>query len=128
MKGTPFACTLHMPICVGQVWWTNDGAVWTCANSTAAFSGRYTFVLLVFSGQMWLFGGHFSASYLQDVWGSTDGVLWVAQAPLPATLSSFAAVVLNSSILTTGYVSTEFKTVGVFPVRRPASAQMFGGF
>ena len=110
----PFLCRLS------QVWWTADGAVWTCATSAAAFPARYNLVLLVFSGQMWLVGGY-GGTDLNDVWASTDGVQWVAQAPLPSSLSSFAAVVLGSSILTTGCVSTEFKNIGVSQVPLPAS-------
>ena len=102
--------------CVSQVWWTADGAVWTCATSAAAFGVRAFHVLLTFSGQMWLIGGAGSPYYYNDVWGSTDGVQWVVQAPLPTSyyLQSFAAVVVNSSILTTGASgSTEFRTISV---------------
>ena len=110
-----------MPAYVSQVWWTADGAVWTCATSEAAFTGRQDFVLLVFSGQLWLLGGYGrSFYYTKEVWASADGVQWVAQAPMPAPMATFAAVVLNSSILTTGYDQfREFSTIGVCLAGRP---------
>ena len=110
---------------VSQVWWTADGAVWIRATSAAAFTVRRAAVLLVLSGQLWLFGGDCAYLPPREVWASTDGVQWVAQAPLPSGMTEFAAVVLNSNILTTGYAATEYNTVGVSPGPSPANSRLW---
>jgi len=82
-------------------------------------------VLMVFNEQLCLLGGVDSQPYyLSDVWVSTDGVQWVAQTPMPGAAAGAAAVVLGSSILTTGgilgrddslsnFVAVEYQAVGI---------------
>ena len=96
----------------GQVWWSADGAAWTQATAAAAFAARWSGVMLVLNNQLWLLGGWTTTgsttfgqalfNVVSEVWASSDGVQWAAQAPMPGPNMQFAAVAFGSGILTTG--------------------------
>ncbi|MDI6737299.1 MAG: kelch repeat-containing protein, partial [Nanoarchaeota archaeon] len=60
-----------------DVWYSADGATWTEANDSAAFSARYGHTSVVTpDGKMWVIGGNNGSSDLNDAWYSTDGANW----------------------------------------------------
>ncbi|NIA15568.1 MAG: hypothetical protein GWP08_16015, partial [Nitrospiraceae bacterium] len=71
-----------------DVWWTTDGASWTCAVEQAPYGARSTSAVAVFDGKLWVMGGNTEEAntppekqYPQytthnDVWCSRDGVDW----------------------------------------------------
>lgn len=71
-----------------DVWWSTDGAAWTCATENAPYGNRTASAVAVFEGKLWLMGGYTQQpndppekSYPQytthnDVWASRDGATW----------------------------------------------------
>ena len=58
-----------------DVWSSTDGAHWTQAATTVAFSGRYAQTSVVYKGDLWVIGGNVGlAPFLNDVYSSSDGV------------------------------------------------------
>ncbi len=62
---------------MNDVWISPDGANWTQLCSTTNFTSRVAFVLLSYSGKLWVIGG-FDNSYMtkNDVWYSPPGPLF----------------------------------------------------
>ena len=57
----------------------NRGATtWIKSPGSGAFAARAGSVLLSFKGEMWLIGGSIpgTSTYLNDVWHSSDGIVW----------------------------------------------------
>ncbi|MFH1064915.1 MAG: kelch repeat-containing protein [Nanoarchaeota archaeon] len=83
---------------LNDVWYSTNGATWTEANDSAAFSARRWHTSVVTSdGRMWIIGGNDgSGNALNDVWYSTDGISWT-QANASA---AFSARYLHSSFAT----------------------------
>ena len=74
-----------------DVWYSTDGVVWTEATSDAQWSPRYSFPVISYNNQMWLLGGIAPGpqpTYKNDVWYSTDGVMWTEAATAPWTIRS----------------------------------------
>ena len=79
---------------------------WTEATAAAAFPARRGHVALVFNpstgtsdGTMWVIGGFSAAaSWLGDVWSSTDGVQWTQT----ATSAGFAGKQMNAGVVYNG--------------------------
>ena len=64
-----------------DVWYSTDGVSWSQATASAAFTGRYGHTSVVYNNKMWVIGGYYDdyysgLHYLNDVWYSTDGVIW----------------------------------------------------
>ncbi len=62
-----------------DVWCSEDGVNWTCANEQAPWPGRWWSCSLSYRGKMWLIGGFRGQPTWQnfnDVWYSTDGREW----------------------------------------------------
>ena len=63
-----------------DVWSTTDGITWTLETANAAFPRRYQHAAVVHNDKMWVIagtgGGGSWGGYYNDVWSSTDGVLW----------------------------------------------------
>lgn len=55
-----------------DVWYSYDGATWTQATASAAWSARQNHRVTTYNGRMWLIGGGSS----NEVWWSTDGANW----------------------------------------------------
>ncbi|NLI79630.1 MAG: hypothetical protein GX442_24700, partial [Candidatus Riflebacteria bacterium] len=77
-------------VCLGDVWSSSDGVNWVQATSAAAFSARDVHTSVVFDAgtgpKMWVIGG-WDGSYKNDVWSSSDGIVWTqetAAAAFPA--------------------------------------------
>ncbi len=65
---------------LNDVWYSDDGYVWGCTTTAAAFTGRYGHSLVVFNGKMWVIGGFDGGSgnsLTNDVWYSSDGANWI---------------------------------------------------
>lgn len=74
------------------------------ATSAAAFLGRIDHASVVFNNKMWVIGGYDGSSYRNDVWYSTDGVLW-EQATEDAAFSprkEHASVVFDNKLWVIG--------------------------
>ena len=68
---------------LADVWQTSDGKQWTEVNPEADWKPRFGFGRLAFDGNLWVFGGWIgddTTNAVNDVWFSTDGVLWQQQA------------------------------------------------
>ena len=61
---------------LNDVWYSTNGANWTQATSSAAWSARSAFGCVVFDNKMWVMGGNNGSSTLNDVWYSTNGADW----------------------------------------------------
>jgi len=72
-----------------DVWYSADGAVWTQATASAAFSARYGHTVVPYNGSLFLVGGY-DGSFKNDVWSSADGAVW-APVTLTAAFSGRAA-------------------------------------
>jgi hypothetical protein len=64
-----------------DVWCSNDGNAWTMLTQNAAWSPRVYPGVAVFDDKLWVFGGSApdrtgDASWLNDVWSSSDGATW----------------------------------------------------
>lgn len=68
-----------------DVWYSSDdGATWTRATASAAFSGRLAAMCCVFDGKMWIMGGYDDAgsySATDTIYYSTDGATWTTANP-----------------------------------------------
>jgi hypothetical protein len=68
--------------CFNDVWSSPDGQNWTkvLANNSSAgttqFSQRWGHASVVYDGLMWVIGGRNSSGFFNDVWYSSDGVIW----------------------------------------------------
>ena len=58
------------------VWFTRDGKTWRQTAKGEPFSDRRGFGSAVYDGKMWIFGGIGKEQTTNEVWSSTDGVLW----------------------------------------------------
>jgi hypothetical protein len=68
-----------------DVWYSANGADWTQATPSAAFSPRAYHTSVVFDNKMWVIGGvEIDGTYLTDVWYSTNGADWTQAPPLAA--------------------------------------------
>ena len=68
---------------LADVWQTSDGKQWTEVNPEADWKPRFGFGRLAFDGNLWVFGGWIgddTTNAVNDVWFSTDGVVWQQQA------------------------------------------------
>jgi hypothetical protein len=71
-------------IVLNDVWFSTDGADWTCADSSAAWVGRCDHRVVVFNDEFWLTAGWGGWSvWLWDVWRSPDGVNWTCETSSP---------------------------------------------
>jgi N-acetylneuraminic acid mutarotase len=73
---------------LNDVWSSSDGIVWNEDNASAAFPKRYQATSAVYDNKMWILGGSNGKSgvrsfdgksprqFFNDVWFSTDGVIW----------------------------------------------------
>jgi hypothetical protein len=67
-----------------DVWFSTDGANWTCAVDSAPWPGRCDHRVVVFNGEFYLtagLGGWYD--WFSDVWRSSDGVNWTCQCSAP---------------------------------------------
>ncbi len=65
-----------------DVWSSADGAHWTQAAATVAFSGRYAQTSVVYNNDLWVIGGNVGlAPFLNDVYSSSDGANWNQVSP-----------------------------------------------
>ena len=75
-------------IYLNDVWSSTDGASWTQATASAAWSGRRYHSSVVYDDKLWVLGGYrFDGSnnvYLADVWSSSDGASWTEETPSDA--------------------------------------------
>jgi hypothetical protein len=68
---------------IADVWYSSDGANWTCATASPGWTPRTRNTLLVFNNKMWMIGGNY---WQNDVWNSSDGIHWtqvIPSAPWP---------------------------------------------
>jgi hypothetical protein len=59
-----------------DIWYSTDGATWTCATDSAGWSAREHHTAIVFDDKLWVLGGKSGNSNKNDVWCSSDGVNW----------------------------------------------------
>tara|TARA_R110001583_G_scaffold32964_3_gene111789 strand:+ start:63 stop:1415 length:1353 start_codon:yes stop_codon:yes gene_type:complete len=68
-----------------DVWSSEDGLVWEQVAESTQFSPRTDHTTVVFEDKMYLIGGtaveNFSASFMNDIYTSTDGINWVEVDP-----------------------------------------------
>ncbi len=58
-----------------DVWYSTDGAAWSCSTHNGGFEGRFDHTCLVFNNKIWVIAGEGSVNlYLNDVWSSSDGI------------------------------------------------------
>jgi hypothetical protein len=80
-----------------DVWYSTDGADWTCATSSAPWGARMGHELVVYDNKMWVIGGGLlqSSTKYNDIWSSSDGVNWTcveSSAPWSARLDHSCSV------------------------------------
>jgi hypothetical protein len=85
-----------------DVWYSTDGADWTCATSSAPWAARMGLEVIVYDNKMWVIGGGLlqSSTKYNDIWCSSDGVNWncvTSSAPWAARMDH-ACSVYNSKI------------------------------
>ena len=65
-----------------DVWSSGDGINWTQQTASAAFSARYAHQVVSFNDgsgdKLWLIGGS-EGTNTDDVWSSSDGIVWAKQ-------------------------------------------------
>jgi len=69
---------------LSDVWFSTDGANWTCAVDSAPWAGRSDHRVVVYNDEFWLiagWGGWYV--WLWDVWRSPDGVNWTCESSSP---------------------------------------------
>ena len=93
-----------------DVWYSSDGVIWTQATASAAFPVRWGHTSVVYNNKMWVVGGYYyeysgSPYLLNDVWYSTDGVVWTqtASATFPAREYHTSVVFNNKMWVIGGY-------------------------
>jgi hypothetical protein len=62
---------------LSDVWFSENGIVWTLATSDAGFPPRSVHRLLVFDNKLWVIGGVSEMGFLNDVWYTENGSTWV---------------------------------------------------
>ncbi len=85
-------------IALNDVWSSSDGISWTLENDNANFPPRYIHSSVVFDNKIWVingFDGSVSPSTYNDVWSSSDGVMWTLVNNNPPLNSS----VFNESLV-----------------------------
>lgn len=87
-----------------DVWYSDDGANWTEAISSAPFLGRWGHSSVVFDNKIWVIGGAActgeTCAFVNDVWFSENGVNWTLatnSATFPARYN-FGLVVNNNKM------------------------------
>ena len=72
-----------------DVWCSEDGVTWTRVLEHAPWSPRMWFPVVEFGGQLWLMGGfdNRNKQNLNDLWQSTNGVVWNPGVPPAAPFS-----------------------------------------
>lgn len=58
-----------------SVWSSPDGATWT-RETDNAFSYRENFSAKVFNNEIYVIGGFYESTYLNEIWKSSDGISW----------------------------------------------------
>lgn len=73
---------------LNDIWSSTDGVFWTEINSSAAFPKRYQATSIVYDDKMWIIGGsngkssypfingQYPLHFFNDIWYSTDGIIW----------------------------------------------------
>ncbi|MEJ2652385.1 MAG: kelch repeat-containing protein [Gammaproteobacteria bacterium] len=71
---TDSAATLSRP----AWYWLRQGTHTSLASAinTTRFSARYGHQAVAFNGKLWVVGGNDGDTYLNDVWSSSDGLVW----------------------------------------------------
>jgi len=93
-----------------DVWYSNDGVLWTAATSAAAWVPRLLHASVVFNNRIWVIGGQagFGGDLVQnDVFWSSDGVAWTtatAHANWSPRISPAVVVFNNKMWLIGGHV------------------------
>ena len=65
--------------------WKFDGSAWTLVTDSAQFPGRAGHAMLLFQGELYIFGGNNDTGFLSDAWKSSDGgATWKQLPDLPA--------------------------------------------
>ena len=59
-----------------DVWYSDNGTIWTQANISAEFSTFTGHSAVVFNNKIWVLGGHSATQKKNDVWYSSDGLNW----------------------------------------------------
>jgi len=90
-----------------DVWYSTDGVVWTQATESADFIARAGHTSVVYDNKMWVIGGYYFSSgyiYLNDVWYSLDGVIWIQATASPTFSSRYShtSVVYNDKMWVIG--------------------------
>ncbi|MCF1423161.1 Kelch repeat-containing protein [Mangrovimonas futianensis] len=86
---------------LNDVWSSSDGINWTEEvpnNSPKSFTPRTDHTTLVFQNKIWVISGGGTASLLNDVWSSPDGITWTqetASANFPARYAHTSVVFDN---------------------------------
>ncbi len=92
-----------------DVWYSDDGVTWVQATSNAGFSKRNHHTTVVFDNKLWVIGGitdGIVGSRKNDVWYSTDGIVWVqatANAAFPKRAVHTSTVFDNKLWVIGGY-------------------------
>ncbi|WP_445355262.1 Ig-like domain-containing protein [Microbulbifer sp. EKSA008] len=92
---TDTAATLSQPAFYNLVSDTSKASV---TVTTSEFSGREGHQVIAFKEKLWLIGGYDGLEYQNDIWSSSDGIIWELQtknAPFPLAWSPKAAVYNN---------------------------------
>ena len=63
-----------------KIYFSDDGASWTCVATNAEISANSGFSVATFNGKMWILGG---SSYSDEVWCSSDGIDWTLATETP---------------------------------------------
>lgn len=94
---------------MGDVWNSSDlgswsWSLWRQANASA-WPARYDFGAVVFKNKMWVMGGTGAGGEMNDIWYSSDGIIWT-QEPLSDALWSpragLSVVVFNNKMWVLG--------------------------
>lgn len=82
-----------------DVWFSDNGIIWTQATANGAFSPRSDHQLLSFSDKLWLIGG-WDGSMKNDVWSSGNGISWTQTTANAAFSARYAhqTVVFNDKM------------------------------
>jgi len=86
-----------------DVWYSENGSIWTQAIVNAEFSGRHSHTSAVFDNKLWVIGGY-DGNYKNDVWYSENGSTWTQATDNANFLARFdhTSAVFNNKIWVIG--------------------------
>ena len=89
---------------MNDVWFTTDGAHWSAASPSAAFSKRQGHTTVVHNNKIWVIGGKSASALENDIWSSVNGITWTratSSAPF-STRHGHSSAIFDSKIWVIG--------------------------